>query len=96
MTRERSLWGQFFFDGNPSRAEREEKVLQYIIHRVNERAPLRDIVQEDYVRRNCTKAEIDEIVNAPELVHACRERMGEEFRSGELDPGRRWRSLEGS
>jgi hypothetical protein len=53
-------------------------------------------VQEDYVRRNCTQAEIDEIVNAPELVHACRERMEEAFRSGELDPGRRWRSLEGS
>jgi hypothetical protein len=96
VTRERSLWGQFFFDSNPSRAEREERVLQYIIHRVNESAPLRDIVQEAYVRRNCTQAEIDEIVNAPELVHACRERMEEAFRSGELDPGRRWRSLEGS
>jgi hypothetical protein len=96
VTRERSLWGQFFFDGNPSRAGREEKVLRYIIHRVNESAPLHDIVQEDYVRRNCTQAEIDEIVNAPELVHACRERMEEAFRSGELDTGRRWRSLEGS
>ena len=96
MTRERSLWGQFFFDANPSRAEREEKVLRYIIHRVNESAPLHDIVQEDYVRRNCSQAEIDEIVNTPELVHACRERLEEAFRSGELDPGRRRRSLEGS
>ena len=86
MTRERSLWGQFFFDGNPSRAEREEKVLRYIIHRVNESAPLRDIVQEAYVRRYCTQAEIDEIVNAPELVHACRENLWQTFKSGELDP----------
>jgi hypothetical protein len=96
VTRERSLWGQFFFDANPSRAEREEKVLRYIIHRVNESAPLHDVVQEDYVRRNCSQAEIDEIVNAPELVHACRERMEEAFSSGELDPGRCRRSMEGS
>ena len=96
MTRERSLWGQFFFYANPSRAEREEKVLRYIIHRVNESAPLHDVVQEDYVRRNCSQAEIDEIVNAPELIHACREHLEEAFRSGELDPGRRRRSLEGS
>jgi hypothetical protein len=74
------------FLGSHVRAEREEKVLRYIIHRVNESAPLHDVVQEDYVRRNCTQAEIDEIVNAPELVHACREHLWQTFRSGELDP----------
>jgi len=90
------LWGQFFFYANPSRAEREEKVLRYIIHRVNESVPLHDVVQEDYVRRNCSQAEIDEIVNAPELIHACREHLEEAFRSGELDPRRRRRSLASS
>src|SRR5215203_4866037 len=50
-------------------------------------------VHSDYVRRNCSQAEIDEIVNTPELVHACRERLEEAFRSGELDPGRRRRFL---
>ena len=74
------------FLGSHVRAEREEKVLRYIIHRVNESAPLHDVVQEDYVRRNCTQAEIDEIVNAPELVHACRENLWQTFKSGELDP----------
>ena len=74
------------FLGSGVRAEREEKVLQYIIHRVNESAPLHEVVQEDYVRRNCTQAEIDEIVKAPELVHACRERLWQTFRSGELAP----------
>jgi hypothetical protein len=53
---------------------------------VNESAPLHDVVPEDYVRRNCSQAEIDEIVNAPELVHACREHLWQTFRSGELDP----------
>jgi hypothetical protein len=53
-------------------------------------------VQEDYVRRNCSQAEIDEIVNAPELIHACREHLEEAFRSGELDPRRRRRFPAGS
>jgi hypothetical protein len=70
------------FLGSHVRAEREEKVLRYIIHRVNESAPLHDVVQEDYVRRNCTQAEIDELVNAPELVHACRENLWQTFKSG--------------
>jgi hypothetical protein len=96
MAREHSLWGRFFFDGHPSRAEREEKVLLYIIHRVDEDADLREVLREPYVRRNCTRGEIEEILSNPELVHACRERMEKAFRSGELDPGRRRRSLEGS
>ena len=74
------------FLGNSVRAEREEKVLRYIIHRVNESAPLHDVVREDYVRRTCSQAKIDEIVNDPELVHACREHLWQTFRSGELDP----------
>ena len=63
MTRERSLWGQFFFDGHPGRAEREEKVLQYIIHRVDEDADLREVLREPYVLRNCSRGEIDEILS---------------------------------
>jgi hypothetical protein len=73
------------FLGSHIRAEREEKVLRYIIHRVNESTPLHDVVREDYVRRNCSQAKIDEIVNDPELVHACREHLWQTFRSGELD-----------
>jgi hypothetical protein len=74
------------FLGSNVRAEREEKVLRYIIHRVNEGAPLQEVVREDYVRRNCSQAQIDEILNTPELVHACRENLWQTFRSGELDP----------
>ena len=89
MTKERSLWAQFFFGTNPSRAEREEKVLRYIIHRINEDADLQDVLREPYVQRNCSQAEIDEIESNPELVHACREHMEQVFGSGELDPRRR-------
>ena len=55
-----------------TRAQREEKVLQYIIHRVNEDADLHDVLQEPYVRRICSQDEIDELVMDPELVHHCR------------------------
>ena len=82
MTKEHSVFGQFFFGSNPSRAEREEKVLRYIIHRINEDVPLHDVLQEPYVQRNCSQAEIDEIESNPELVHAAREHMEQAFRSG--------------
>jgi hypothetical protein len=76
MTKEHSLLGQFFFDGNPSRAEREEKVLH-------------EVLLEPYVQRNCSQAEIDEIESTPELVHAARKHLEQTFRSGKLDPKRR-------
>jgi len=87
MTKERSLWGQFFLS-SPDRAEREEKVLRYIIHRINEDADLHEVLQEYYVRRNCSQAEIDEITANPELIHAAREHMEQAFGSSELDPNR--------
>jgi hypothetical protein len=85
MTKERSFLGQFFLS-NPSRAEREEKVLRYIIHCINEDADLREVLQEPYVRRKCSQAEIDEIQSDPELVHAAREHMEQAFESGGLAP----------
>ena len=88
MTKEHSLLGQFFFGGNPSRADREEKVLRYIIHRIDEDAELHEVLEEPYVQRNCSQIEIDEIRSDPALVHACREHLEQTFRSGELDPRR--------
>jgi hypothetical protein len=85
-TREPFLKKWFF--GSSARAEREEKVLQYIIHRMNDETPLHDVIREDYVRRNCSQDKIHELVNDPELVHACREHLWQTFRSGELEPGR--------
>jgi hypothetical protein len=75
--------------GEGPEAERKEKVLQYIIHRLKAGASLREVLQEEYVRRNCTQPEIEEILINPELVHAAREHMEEDFESGELDPGAR-------
>jgi hypothetical protein len=75
--------------GEGPEAERKEKVLQYIIHRLKGEASLREVLQEEYVRRNCTQSEIEEILINPELVHAAREHMEETFESRELDPGGR-------
>ena len=76
-----------FNRGQPS--QREEKVLEYIIHRVSEGAHLADITQEEYVRRNASPAEVEEICSNPRLVEAAREHMEEDFRSGSLDPHQR-------
>jgi hypothetical protein len=70
------------------RAGREEKVLQYILHRMDADADLHDVLQEPYVRRNCSQVEIDEIIMNPELVHHCREHLEHVFASRELDPKR--------
>jgi hypothetical protein len=82
------------FFGGSQRAWREEKVLRYIIYRVSEGANLRDVVQEDYVLRNCSQGEIDRIARDPELVHACREHLWRTINSGELEPGRGRRAVQ--
>ena len=74
---------------SPAQVEREEKVLQYIIHRIDEDADLQEVLQEPYVRRNCSQAEIEEIMSSADLVHAAREHLEQTFRSGELDPRQR-------
>jgi hypothetical protein len=87
MAKARSLWGQLFLS-SPAQVEHEEKVLHYIIHRIDQDANLHEVLQEPYVSRNCSQAEIEEIVSSADLVHACREHLERTFRSGELDPKR--------
>ena len=83
----RSFWARLF--GDPGASPREQRALEYIVHRLNEDANLRDVVQEEYIRRNLTRAEIDDILSNPRIVEAAHERLQEAFRSGELDPHRR-------
>jgi hypothetical protein len=87
VSAQQPFWEQLMFGRvHGPRAEREEKVLRYIVHRLDEEAHLRDVLQETYVRRNCTQEMVDEIIRNPELVHACREHLERVFGSGELDP----------
>ena len=83
----RSFWNRLF--GGSRSSAREEKVLQYIIHRIEKGAKLGEVVQEDYVRRNATSDEVKEICSNPRLVAAARESLGHDFSSGDLDPNER-------
>ncbi|TCJ20198.1 hypothetical protein E0L93_02080 [Rubrobacter taiwanensis] len=85
--RREGFWARLF-SGYYSTA-REERVIEYIIHRMNEGARLRDIVGEEYVRRNASPDEVEEILANPRLVEAARERLELDFESGELDWRRR-------
>ena len=91
MAKARSLWGKLF-SSSPAQVEHEEKVLQYIIHRIDQDADLHQVLREPYVRRNCSQAEIDEILSSADLVQACREHLERTFRSGALDPNQRRQS----
>ena len=82
--REQSFW-EYLLVGSP-RDERKEKVLGYVVHRVKAGAHLGDVVEEEYVRRNATKEEVDEVICDPELVHAARVSLGSTFDSEELRP----------
>lgn len=83
----RSFWDRLLGRGHHS--PREERVMEYIIHRLGEGANLQDVIEEEYVRRNASPAEIDDICARPELIQAAREHMEQDFSSGDIDPGRR-------
>jgi hypothetical protein len=85
--RKRSFWSRLF--NLDYHSAREERVVEYIIHRLREGAGLQEVIQEEYVRRNASPAEIEEICSRPELVQAAREHMEQDFSSGEIDPHQR-------
>ena len=85
MTERRSFWQRFFGRaGTSSLSQRQRSVLQYIISRIDENVPLQEVLQEEYVRRNCSRAELAQIISSPEFIKAARERLGESFRSDEF------------
>jgi hypothetical protein len=87
MSERRSLWQRLFGRaGGSSLSQRQERVLRYIIGRMDKDVPLQQVLQEDYVRRNCSREEVDQIVSNPELVQAAREQLGESFGSKEFKP----------
>jgi hypothetical protein len=85
MTERRSFWQRFLGRAETSSlSQRQRSVLQYIISRIDENVPLQEIFQEEYVRRNCSRAELAQIIGSPEFIRAARERLGESFRSDEF------------
>ena len=85
MTQEkRSFWSKIF--GSSHHSGRQAKVLEYIVYRIGEGAYLQDLIQEEYVRRNASADEVRDILENPKLVEAARQKLGEDFSSGDLDP----------
>ena len=82
----RSFWEVLLTSQDGS--ERERKVLEYVCHRVGTGAHLRDVLQEEYVRRNASSDEVRDIVDNPKLIQTAHEKMREDFSSGHLDPKR--------
>ncbi len=88
MSREnKSFWDRLF--GGSRSSVREQKVLEYVVHRMNQGVNLADVVGEEYVRRNASRREIEDILSNPRIVEAAREHMQEAFRSGELSYDKR-------
>ncbi len=85
--RKRSFWDRLF--GTNNRSGRQDKVLEYVIHRVQDGANLREVLQEEYVRRNATTEEVQRILENPRLIEAAGEQLREDFSSGKLDPHQR-------
>ncbi len=80
----RSFWERLFSVHYHS--EREERVIEYILHRIGDGAHLRDVLGEEYVRRNASPDEIDQILDNPRLIETAHEKMRDDFSSGRLDP----------
>lgn len=67
-------------------SDREERVLAYVLHRIGDGAALRDIVEEEYVRRHASRSEVEDVLARPELITRAREELERDFTSGDLDP----------
>ena len=85
--RRRSFWDRLF--GTNNRSGRQDKVLEYVIHRIEDGANLREVLQEEYVRRNATTEEVQRILENPRLIEAAGEQLREDFSSGKIDPHQR-------
>ncbi len=86
MNEEKHSFLHRIFFGNQEGTERERKVLEYTIHRVGDGAHLRDVLQEEYVRRHASPEEVEQILDNPKLIEAAHEKMRDDFSSGRLDP----------
>ncbi len=85
MSEQRSFWQRLFGrTGSSSLSARQQKVSDYMIARMEEEVPLQEVIREDYVRRNCSQAEVEQIVSSPEFIESARARLGESFLSEEF------------
>ena len=60
MSDKRSFWQRLFGrTGISSLSPRQQKVSDYILARMEKDVPFRQVLREDYVRRNSSQAEVE-------------------------------------
>ena len=69
----KSLWSRLF--GRRRRTAREERVLQYVGHRLQNGARLQEVVRDEYVRRMATEEEVRRMLADPKVAESTRGRM---------------------
>lgn len=76
MNEQRDFWQRLFVRSKISPlSQRQERALQYVISRIDKGVPLQEALQDEYVRRNCSHMEINQIAGSPDVVRAAREQM---------------------
>ena len=60
--------GLFSFLGTHSQAE--DRVATYVIREHRRGRDLKDILEDNYVRNRCTPAQIQRMLDQPEVIHA--------------------------
>ena len=85
MAKKKQPFRDLLLSGRSS-TEREKKVLEYICHRIGAGAHFREVVQEEYVRRNASPEEIQDLLDNPRLIETAHEKMRADFSSAHLDP----------
>ena len=78
----KSLWSRLF--GGRRRTAREEKVLAYVVRRLEDGARLQDVVQDQYVRRMTTEDEMRRILADPRVSEGARGSMRHDLDLQEL------------
>jgi hypothetical protein len=53
-----------------SRSQVEERLAQYVIREHRRGRPLDEILADSYVANRCTPAQIERLLDRPELIHA--------------------------
>lgn len=79
------VWTRLFGDGS-RRSVRMEKVISYVAHRLDDGARLDEALQDEYVRRQTSPGELQQILDDHRIVEAARRRMHRELGSEEMSP----------
>ena len=53
-----------------SRSQIEERLAQYVIREHKRGRPLREILEDAYVRNRCTPEQVARLLDRPELIHS--------------------------